>query len=469
MTTQEPHVANHYTHFLRRLDRVTEGHLELAMALYTDHELLKLVLERAKVPEGVDRVAIALGPVHEGPYVVVTRSGAFVTCLGEHMRPKNLFVVSREELEAAGNRLDRMREHLDRITRLRQDPSYDGLDWLSKIDLKQPSLAREDIAQFVRWDALIGHTMHTQYVNDQEVLQTSWKDIACMHASKHTSLDESLLRAWWNLFWQASNLHVIANIGEVHDRCERYDVVLESSGIEAGCLSSTWGTANKPFVQTTARAIWASMQHVGPVLDSLEKLDLGSSFRRMIHDGTLAAIAMGSRSGRPRALRCLTRARDRFDFSDAFDAEIKPILREGIRDPERALDQFTLQAQELVAAERGGDPRDIPGDVARALAITGAADWNVDPMARQQLAHALPWLAAADASELFVPRAWVRSIPYSKERALALGRSMGRIANVGRPTPVRRAATPERNERCACGSGQKYKRCCMRAPMRIAA
>jgi uncharacterized protein len=35
-----------------------------------------------------------------------------------------------------------------------------------------------------------------------------------------------------------------------------------------------------------------------------------------------------------------------------------------------------------------------------------------------------------------------------------------RMANYQAPEPVRRAATPERNEPCPCGSGKKYKKCC---------
>ena len=35
-----------------------------------------------------------------------------------------------------------------------------------------------------------------------------------------------------------------------------------------------------------------------------------------------------------------------------------------------------------------------------------------------------------------------------------------RIESLTPREPVRRAATPERNDPCPCGSGRKYKKCC---------
>ena len=154
-------------------------------------------------------------------------------------------------------------------------------------------------------------------------------------------------------------------------------------------------------------------------------------------------------------------------FTAAFEAEITPILRGALRDPEQAFDEYTAFARARVARETKCRANEVPEDVARALAVTSMADWNADPIARETIARAVPWIAAADASELFVPRAWAPSLEYTPERMLAIARSAVTLVDV--PAPVRRDATPERNERCACGSGQKYKRCCMRAPMRVAA
>jgi uncharacterized protein YecA (UPF0149 family) len=56
----ERHIAGHATHFLRRLDRASDTHVERALTLYRDAELLRETLSRAEVPNGAERVAISL-------------------------------------------------------------------------------------------------------------------------------------------------------------------------------------------------------------------------------------------------------------------------------------------------------------------------------------------------------------------------------------------------------------------------
>ena len=48
--------------------------------------LVKALLSGLALPDGVDRVAISLADPELGPFVLVTREGRFVTCLGEGMR-----------------------------------------------------------------------------------------------------------------------------------------------------------------------------------------------------------------------------------------------------------------------------------------------------------------------------------------------------------------------------------------------
>jgi hypothetical protein len=105
-------MTGHAHHFLSRLDRLARPHVELALSLYNDVELLRFVLHEVGVPEGVARVAVCLGPPEVGPHLVVTREGRFVTALGEGMRPFDVTVVSREALEHLGRRVNTLRERL---------------------------------------------------------------------------------------------------------------------------------------------------------------------------------------------------------------------------------------------------------------------------------------------------------------------------------------------------------------------
>jgi hypothetical protein len=463
----EPHHANHYTHFLRRLDRVEEDHLELAMALYADHELLRLVLERAKVPAGAERVAISLDSRHDGPFVVVTRTGAFVTCLGKHMRPGEMPIVTRPEIEAAGRHLAHMREKLDRVRQLREEQARGGASWLAELDLGRPMLAREDFENIQRWDPIFGRRHHVELVRSMGVLHEALRDLVCIRGDERarSRRDEKLLEAAWPLLWTVSNLHVIANVGDVGDRVAEFDRVAADMGVSTALFSSIAPTGGIPLVQTTARAVWASMRHVETMVNADFEHGVTTPSGYTMGDVVLVAIAIGSACSRERALAKLRARHASAHPCDVFHGELKPFFLDSLRDPEQAIDDFTLRAQERIAIERGGDPRDVPADVARALAVTGAADWNADPVARQGLAQSVAWLSVADASELFVPRAWCKDVRYTEQAALAIVRGVGNALQIGRPKTVRRAPTPERNDRCACGSGQKYKRCCMRVPL----
>jgi hypothetical protein len=50
----------HAIHFLERLERLSMPQADSALALYRDPELVRFVLRRAKLPDGVDRVALAV-------------------------------------------------------------------------------------------------------------------------------------------------------------------------------------------------------------------------------------------------------------------------------------------------------------------------------------------------------------------------------------------------------------------------
>lgn len=64
---------------------------------------------------------------------------------------------------------------------------------------------------------------------------------------------------------------------------------------------------------------------------------------------------------------------------------------------------------------------------------------------------------------------WVSEEHHAEQRLNALGHAMATYARMGRALaqatanvqPIVREATPGRNDPCSCGSGKKYKKCCM--------
>ena len=75
----------HAHHFLSRLDRVSLQEVELSLGLYNNPALLRFILARSGLPKDAERVAISLDDRNEGPFLIVTRDGRFVTCLARGM------------------------------------------------------------------------------------------------------------------------------------------------------------------------------------------------------------------------------------------------------------------------------------------------------------------------------------------------------------------------------------------------
>src|SRR5450432_3293146 len=103
----------HAAHFLTRLDRLEAAHVELALTLYNDVELLLEILRRAKVPDEAERACISLGDPERGPFLVVTRAGRFVTCLGEGMSPGPHPIVTRQQLDGFAAKMADLRARIE--------------------------------------------------------------------------------------------------------------------------------------------------------------------------------------------------------------------------------------------------------------------------------------------------------------------------------------------------------------------
>lgn len=116
-------------HFLERVQERVEGEAEdLVLSLYHQPAALRAVLERLELPAAVERVALSLDPADAGPWAVVTRAGAFVTCLGADMSPGTAHRIGHARLLVHRERLERDRAHLQRALALTAGQSlFDAL------------------------------------------------------------------------------------------------------------------------------------------------------------------------------------------------------------------------------------------------------------------------------------------------------------------------------------------------------
>ena len=146
----------HAEHFLSRLDRLAGSEVETALELYRDPDLLRLVLAEVALPEAASRVAVSLADPVEGPFLVVTRDGHFVTCLARGMKPGELPIVTRGQLDALSQKFTTLRERLKLATRLtgKREGACDML--LRRVLCAADSVSREDFLAVSAWEPLLG-------------------------------------------------------------------------------------------------------------------------------------------------------------------------------------------------------------------------------------------------------------------------------------------------------------------------
>lgn len=471
----------HAAHFLRRLDRVSDGHVELALTLYRDHVLLREVLSRASLPDGAERLAISLDDPVEGPFVVVTREGRFVTCLGAGMLVSNLPIVTRERLDAAAAKVERMREQLGRVRALRESGA-DGQAALAFKRMQQQGarFAREDAETLLRVEPLIEYQVAREVAElNVALLETATKLGTLRLDAPHrfTSRQRELVLGFGDAAWGLAHMTVLFGASALRSSFVHADRELghEESTLEQGAQQIyQWGTFMHAF-----RGLWLLAKGGKPALATVKARDVAEDLpKRIYRELALTTIALGSDKLRAEAQKALwprgaLAQPDEAHPWEAMSAGLAEHAHRVIDGPEAA-DETFLSAARLWAARVLSAPREptqeevdaVPPEVARAAYASAHYSIHHPQLPGRVLAVnvcALPWVARAEPAELFLPAAWAQRILAGRSVeqvlswfvpfAMALGFWFPRV-------PRRVEAAPGRNAPCPCGSGKKHKRCC---------
>ena len=472
----------HAAHFLRRLDRVSDAQVELALTLYRDEALLAEVLRGASLAEGAERVAISLDDPIEGPFVVVTRGGRFVTCLGAGMRPTGLPVLTRERLDVAAGRVQRMRDELARVRRLRESGA-DGQASLAFRRMQQQGarFAREDAKVLLQMQPLIERDCIFVMLDLCDSLLDATKRVATYRIATPDRLSKQqreVVLAFGRAAWTVAHLIVLVSsnrVREVLARGEAEDP--ERAGVVHGLASLTfeWGT-----LLHVARALWFVAQGGKSALAAV-KADTRSYtlVHRLYRELALASLALRSEKLRAEALKAMT-TRER-----ETDSELKAAregvavawattLRAVVKHP-APFEAFYLEQSRRYAAMGAGGGEDpspeacaaIPDEVARIA-------WFASPFSLYDreaggghtvTLFGLPAIIGAAPEELFLPAEWAqRLMPRSDldEVTYWLPKYLADNHYTRRRSPRKVEASVGRNDPCPCGSGHKHKRCCGR-------
>lgn len=198
----------HAEHFLSRLDRLPRSEVDLALALYRDPELLRAVLDAASLPEGAERAAISIDDPVTGPFLIVTRGGHFVTCLGRGMRATNLPVVTRDALDAIARRLTRLRETMEIERRLRGTANRASARLLRRLLHAPDSVSREDFLEVAAWEPLFGQVFMQMYLD--MAIELHQQSALLLRARVRGARGDEALHTHWNLLHAAGHMALLA-------------------------------------------------------------------------------------------------------------------------------------------------------------------------------------------------------------------------------------------------------------------
>jgi hypothetical protein len=460
--------VGHAHHFLTRLDRVSYQQTELALRLYNDAPLVKYILSRSALPEDASRVAICLDDRHEGPFLIVSREGKFITCLARGMH-HDLPLVRRWQLDALAERHGTLRRDT------RANPAVEDTNSLTRRMLRRimsagPNLSREEFLDLAPLQPLM-YPVYGMLL--AEVGSLMLHSFATLRKITHPRpADRALLELWWNDLWLLRTLYLLMGVGDPEEFVDTLP------GFAVAGVPDTLSGMLSTFCAFPLGVVgaWHTARFGGRYLPTcMRYLDGSAGAMRARHAALeLAAIASLHPAHAPvvdDALRAFLPANDgpmarrggaRF-IADVLGSLARPKELD-IRAAEFGA-ELTLASFEGVAARRGWKSAfDVPLAVARPLAARAMLGWWNTPGVEPILCSLSPSFARFKPEDFFLPQAELRDFRHVWKPSDTLRAIADLVAHVAPNQPVRRAGPKVgRNAPCPCGSTHKYKKCCLGA------
>lgn len=459
----------HDLHFLKRLERLSLPHVEMALSLYRDTEMLQWVIQNANLIEHSDRVALALDDSDEPPHLVVTWEGKFVTCLAGGMVPDDHPVINRGQLDKYAGQLRRIRERISADSDQRGVVKVDKL--FSRVFRASDEMSREEFDALSAWQPVLkGQFLQVLVETAQSVARrTTWlvDNVLRRPRARHR---RALLTYWRHVF-ALGPLSLLASM-DSKDLFEQLPLGSEiknglswmtmAHGVTSIGLMALWGVGKvgKPLVAPYKQAL-VQQPRDGRFLDITMGLALIGLRHRQLNAEVSKALrgtkAIEAYASCPEWVEILTLFRDL--LLEVVDG------REDTSYVEHTGKKLGVELADLLEPRsryRYRDVDEVPEDLWLPLCVGFREDFRHRQDALGHMVRLLPALARANARDLFLPRDLLVELhePWTVEHTLDHLRNQARY--LGERAPARTAPTPRRNEPCVCGSGKKYKHCCGR-------
>ncbi len=431
----------HEHHFLSRLDRVSLPHVELALSIYRDHELLRFVLGKARLAEGAPRVAISLDDPEQGPFIIVTRDGHFVTCLGEGMSPGEWPILTRGRFDGLAAQMSEQRAREAARDKL-IGANGKTVKLLTRIYEAGRDLSREEFMAAASLQPILQKKFLTLTIEAASDLDDAREGLlrVLRRTDKLRPYYRPLLLTYWHTFWAIGHLAMLATMNgaevfeglpEVRDlKVPAVSLCTIDQGISALAIRGAWGAGK------LGKAVLPKYKHLlGTAAIPMEQLD-----------AVLALTVIGLRHSRLRA-----EARKAIAAPRAFaESPLGGYMRDYHAPLVKLSDVAFDQPDEMTALheQAGGDllsrltrerppgsphryvsAEEVPVDLALTAGVNHQLEFLAEPQNISSLFCMLPWLARVEPEKLYFPAEVIEAIrtPWSPEQTISLLRGRREI------------------------------------------
>lgn len=480
----------HATHFLQRLQRSTAAQADRALKLYNNPDLVRHIIDQLQPDSTLDRMVWSLDENDNGPFLLLTREGGFVTCLAKGMAVEGLFQVNFKRLVALWEKAE---ERLRKIEDVRKWQQQTGNSWEDLLHLLTTQGDDFDREMFLRIASLqpvlrvqmLSHLLQRfeRLLQLQPTLTSTLK-----HTSSHNEAD---FRDYWNQVWSMSHLSTLLacegqkGLGELQ---EFFDLLQENAPSDGPSevvvlrqlTSLFWPAFRQGLVPIALRAVWG-MGRLGkplvtPLKQKLQSMDsfltwtmafLGLSCIALRHHKLRKEIAktLYSQTTKPSSIQALQRwnvPESTLGFTIAL-VQGEAVSQQELNSHFQTAAFGMLQGHTLPDEFQFKQPSDIPEGIASSLVSNASGNWIQDTSELMRMTGLLPWLANVDAQQLYLPTRLVEALsaPWQSQSVIDLLQTHQDY--YGASQPLRKERQIGRNDPCPCGSGKKYKKCCMRS------
>ena len=459
----------HDVHFLERLDRLGTTEVEFALSLYRDAEMVRWILSRARLPDQAERVALAVTRDPRPPHIIVARNGRFVTCLAPGMSTYPHPLVPRAQLDRiTGERIG----YREALRRLAVHGESEDRVW-SKVFAVGNRFTREDFQLCEMFAPIVESQLMGEF--SDSIVRLSQMTPKVVRLRRRGRLTDELSESYWRGLYGASILAVLAFLpGERVWVREHTDAFMGSFSRVFWTLTSTLSsTILRRYAWCTGSA------GRGALRGFKERYTQTWIDADVLHAWSgLAGIAAVHRGVRDEVLAHLEVNAERpphgpDDVAGELRRQCSGLLAQHLAPAGDAAESVTARLEaasqrhlrdRLARVERRGQATSANVEIGSTYIASHEQLWadpTLDANARSIFLHSIPFTASLEPAQLFLPKEYIHTVQAWSREDVDL---MLNVAMAEKPVevPVRAAPTPGRNEKCPCGSGKKYKRCCGR-------